>query len=191
MTAAKKKPAGPRSGSAPDRRFRDRGRRVDVEVVPTGKNASEPTTHAVYYRAPDRSEPVSAFIDGLTIAAQVAVDQKIDWLNDLPQSAPPLGFPHTSDLKSALKLRELRCQYNKTKYRIIYGRSDNLFVLLHAIEKSTGPVPTEDIITAEDRFKGFRARMNADPRRPPRAAGHDAPLAKRLRVNIRRLEKHP
>jgi len=56
-----------------------------------------------------------------------------------------------------------------------HQRSGNLFVLLHAIEKHTGPVPERDKATARDRFRDFKARMNAPHRAPPRAAGYDAP----------------
>lgn len=60
-------------------------------------------------------------------------------------------------------------------YRIFYQRSGNLFVLLHAIEKRTGPLPAADIEIAKARFEDFKKRMDTKPRRPPRAAGHDAP----------------
>jgi len=48
-------------------------------------------------------------------------------------------------------------------------------VLLHAIEKRTAALPPGDIEIAKTRFEDFRKRMNTGPRRPPRAAGHDAP----------------
>ena len=60
-------------------------------------------------------------------------------------------------------------------YRVLYQRSGNLFVLLHALEKRTGALPQADIDVAKRRFEDFRARMEQQPRRPPRPAGHDAP----------------
>ena len=118
--------------------------------------------------------PHWAFIDALRPAeAQVAVDDKCDLLNGLPENAPTLAFPHSSQIEGAL--RELRCHYGRTLYRILYQRSGKLFVLLHAIEKHTGNVPPADIALAKARFKDFRSRMDAHPRVPPRAAGHDAP----------------
>src|SRR5213593_997024 len=88
-------------------------------------------TQAVFYRDRQGQEPVDAFIDSLDrAAAQVAIDNAIDLLNGLSPSAPPLAFPHSSQL--AGELRELRAHYGRTHYRILYQRSGNLFILLHA-----------------------------------------------------------
>jgi phage-related protein len=61
------------------------------------------------------------------------------------------------------------------RYRVLYQRSDNLIVLLHAFEKDTGVVPAADTKVAQQRMADFTARMDARPRIPPRAAGRDAP----------------
>lgn len=147
-------------------------------------------TSCVYYRARDGSEPVKDFLDqtfpfqprsSTAPVAQVKkfakrraeVDLQIDRMNGLRDDFPPLAFPMTSQLKA--ELRELRITSGGQRYRILYRRSGNLFVLLHAIHKTTGSVPAADIKMAQDRFKDFRERMDAHPRRPPRAAGADAP----------------
>jgi len=52
-------------------------------------------------------------------------------------------------------------------------------VLLHALEKDTGSVPHGDIELAKQPMTGFKGRMNAIRRTPPRAAGKDAPPASR------------
>jgi len=113
------------------------------------------------------------------LPAKVAlkVDDSIDLLNGLPDDAPPLAFPFTSQIDGPL--RELRCHYGKRLIRILYQRSDNLVVLLHAIEKAGRTVPERDINVATQRMADFRARMDARPRVPPRAAGRDAPSAAR------------
>lgn len=130
-------------------------------------------TQATFYRDQDGREPVDDFIDALPAAPAVAIDNEVDLLNGLPNDAPPLAFPHSSQVRGAL--RELRCHYGRTLYRILYHRSDNFFVLLHMLEKRTGKIPAGDVALAEARFREFRARMEARPRVPPRAAGHDAP----------------
>ena len=130
-------------------------------------------TTAVYYRAPDGSEPVSDFIESLTVRRQVALDNQIDRLNDIDSAAPPLPFPHTSQIDG--ELRELRCHFGSEHYRILYRRSRNLMVLLHAFRKTASKVPSAEIEVARKRWEDFRRRMNAPRRRPPRAAGHDAP----------------
>lgn len=128
---------------------------------------------AVFYRASDGVEPVNEFIDGLPIRHQVALDNQIDRLNDLQPTDPPLPFPHSSQV--AGELRELRCHFGGTLYRILYRRSDNLFILLHALIKNTDKIPSADITIAGNRWTDFKARMNAERRVPPRAAGSDAP----------------
>jgi phage-related protein len=60
-------------------------------------------------------------------------------------------------------------------YRVLYRRSGRLIVLLHAFPKSTAKVPRGEIQVAEERWHDFKARMEAQPRKPPRAAGRDAP----------------
>jgi phage-related protein len=129
---------------------------------------------AVFYRALDRSEPVDDFIESLSDPVkQAAIDNQIDRLNLLTPSTPHLPFPHSSQVRG--ELRELRCHYGSEHYRILYRRSRNLIVLLHMFRKDTGKIPEREVRIAEQRWEDFRARMDAVKRRPPRAAGRDAP----------------
>ncbi|MDA0184468.1 type II toxin-antitoxin system RelE/ParE family toxin [Solirubrobacter phytolaccae] len=132
------------------------------------------TTQAVYYREADGREPVNDFLEGLTDPRmQATLDMQIDRLNGLTPGAPPLPFPHSSQVDGPL--RELRCHFGNQLFRVLYRRSDNLFVLLHMFRKDSGKIPRVEIGIANERWDDFRSRMNADPRTPPRAAGHDAP----------------
>ncbi len=128
---------------------------------------------AVYYRASDGSEPVNDLIDRLDPKRQVVLDNQIDRLNMLMPANPHLPFPHSSQVRG--ELRELRCHYGRELYRVLYRRSQNLAVLLHMFRKDTGTTPESEIRVAEERWADFRARMDALKRKPPRAAGHDAP----------------
>lgn len=128
---------------------------------------------AVYYRDRNGVEPVDEFINALATERQEELDFKIGLLNRLRSTDPPLPFPHRSQVDG--QLRELRCHYGRDLYRIFYQRSGSLFVLLHVIEKRTGALPEADIELAKARSTDFRERMDAKPRRRPRAAGHDAP----------------
>jgi phage-related protein len=147
-------------------------------------------TQAVFYRAPDGTEPVAEFLDQefpveprkrkpstreLQAAAtkRVTIDLQIDRLNGLANDDPPLPFPHTSQIDGPL--RELRCHYGRVHYRVLYRRSGNLFVLLHMIRKTSKAVPRAEIEIAKERWQDFKDRMEARPRKPPRAAGGDAP----------------
>lgn len=128
---------------------------------------------AVFYRESDGREPVGDFIDDLPREHQVTIFGQIDLLNTMTPDDPPLPFPHSSQLRGAL--RELRSHHGRMLYRVLYRRSGNLFVLLHIIRKNRGDIPEQAIILAAQRFDDFKARMDADPRVPPRPAGHDAP----------------
>ena len=128
---------------------------------------------AVYFRKTDGTEPVNEFIDQLAPKVQASLDLQIDRLNMLSPKDPPLPFPHSSQVRG--ELRELRGHYGNTLYRVFYQRSDRLFVLLHIIRKSSQKLPEADIVIAQKRMDEFRQRMNEKPRRPPRAAGRDAP----------------
>ncbi|MBA3865318.1 MAG: type II toxin-antitoxin system RelE/ParE family toxin [Solirubrobacterales bacterium] len=104
---------------------------------------------------------------------RIGLDLQIDRLNGLANDAPPLPFPHTSQISGPL--RELRCHYGRAHYRILYRRSESLFVLLHMIRKTSAAVPAAEIEIAKARWLDFKARMDAAKRKPPRAAGTDAP----------------
>lgn len=136
-------------------------------------------TQAVYYRDPRGAEPVDEFIQALPPRRAAKIDEFIEeHLNGrLPQDPPP-PFPVTSQLDG--ELRELRVRFANTRYRILYQRSQNLVVPLHALEKDTGAVPRPDIELARQRMADFKNRMNASRRRPPRAAGRDAPTSRPL-----------
>lgn len=130
-------------------------------------------TQAVYYRAPDGSEPVCLFIGRLGLRRRAAIDGQIEVLNGRDPGSPPPPFPFSSQVRG--ELRELRCHFGSELYRVLYRRSDNLFVLLHAIRKTTARVPVADIQVAESRWQDFKRRMSGRRARSSRPAGHDAP----------------
>lgn len=132
-----------------------------------------PRMKAVYYRDRNGVEPVDDFIEQLPAQVQAAVDLQIDRLNTLGPNDPPLPFPFSSQVEG--ELRELRCHYGNRHFRVLYRRSDQLFVLLHIFEKRVRTIPEADKAVARARWDDFKSRMNAQPRKPPRAAGHDAP----------------
>lgn len=137
-------------------------------------------TQAVYYRDDHGSEPVRKFTDGLSPKRAAKIDAYIEeYLSGQERGAPPPEFPITSQIEDGL--RELRVRFANTRYRVLYQRSDDLIVLLHAFEKRTGAVPAVEKDLAKRRMADFESWMNAKPRKPPRAAGHDAPRRRRVR----------
>jgi phage-related protein len=91
----------------------------------------------------------------------------------LSPAMPHLPFPHSSQVKG--ELRELRCHFGRELCRVLYRRSGNLIVLLHIFRKDSAGIPEGEIRVPQERWEDFKARMNAKKRRPPRAAGRDAP----------------
>lgn len=132
------------------------------------RKAGRLTWPVVYYRAPDRSQPVQQFLDGLADRVYALIENQIERLE---MFGPQLPFPYSSQVRG--ELRELRCHAGAQHYRILYQRSDNLFVLLHGFVKTSRTIPESDIRVAEERWEDCKARMNAVPRVPPRAAGSD------------------
>ena len=136
----------------------------------------------MYYRDSQSREPVDDWLNKL-LPTKPAVVAKIDdfvqeHLNGRGGHAPPPEFPITSQIEGGL--RELRVRFANTRYRVLYQRSGNLNVLLHAFEKNTGAVPAAEKQIAQQRFTDFRSRMDAEQRERPRAAGHDAPRRRGL-----------
>jgi phage-related protein len=137
-------------------------------------------TQAIYYRDSRGNEPVDEFIEALPPKRAAKIDDYVEeHLNAKPPDAPPPEFPITSQIEG--ELRELRVRFANTRYRILFQRSGNLVVLLHAIEKNTGAVPRSDVQVAKRRMADFKRRMDAERRAPPRAAGKDAPSRSRRR----------
>lgn len=135
-------------------------------------------TQAIFYRDESDREPVDEFIEELPVKRAVKIDDFIDeHLNGRASDAPPPEYPISSQIEG--ELRELRIRFANTRYRILYARSDNLIVLLHAFEKNTGKVPVTEKELARRRMDDFKRRMDAEPRTPPRAAGRDAPPVSR------------
>lgn len=131
-------------------------------------------TQAICFRDRRGREPVNEFIDGLDPKPAAKIDGFVEeHLNGREPSAPPPEHPISSQIQG--ELRELRVRFGKTRYRILFQRSGNLYVLLHAFEKNTGKVPQGEIAVAAKRWQDFKQRMDATPRVPPRAAGSDAP----------------
>lgn len=128
---------------------------------------------AVYYRDPGGGEPVRSFLHELDSGARAAIGRQISRVNLLSNEVPHLPFPHSSQV--AGELRELRCHYGRRQYRILYRRSGQLVILLHAFAKRSAGLSERDIETARRRWADFKHRMDAGTRTAPRAVGRDAP----------------
>jgi phage-related protein len=157
----------PQLGPASPEPKGERGAGSTLELV---SHARRPST-----TGPDEaSNPSPEFIERLPKRHAAKIHGFIrEYLNDLDPAAPPAPFPASSQIKG--ELRELRIRFANLRYRVIYRRSANLIVLLHAFEKTTGATPLSEIETAERRMLDFRQRMDAARRASRRAVGRDAP----------------
>jgi phage-related protein len=139
------------------------------------------TTQAVYYRDARGFEPVDAFVAALPAKQAAKIDAYVEeHLSGRLPDAPPPAFPVTSQIDG--ELLELRVRFANTRFRILYQRSRNRIVLLHAFEKDTGAVPPGETALVKRRMADFRQRIEARPRIPPRPGGRDAPAGQRRRV---------
>lgn len=81
--------------------------------------------------------PVQDFLDDLDKPRRAKV---VAVITLLAEQGPTLPFPYSSQVRG--KIRELRTQYRKERYRVLYfGAPGRLFVLLHALGKSTEKIP--------------------------------------------------
>jgi phage-related protein len=142
--------------------------RKDRATKPVGR------TQSVYYRDERDRQQVREFIESLPWRPMRKIEDVIEeHLNGQAADAPPPGFPISSQIDG--ELRELRITFAGNQYRILYQRSRNLIVLLHAFVKNTDVVPASAKAAAKWRMADFRKRIDAVPRRPPRPVGDDAP----------------
>lgn len=94
-----------------------------------------------FYEESNGSSPVKEFLDALSDKERSRVFQRIQLLED---QGPHLGFPFSSQIEG--RLRELRLQFGKADYRILYyGDAQRSFVLLHIFRKQTAQTPRKDV----------------------------------------------
>jgi len=133
-------------------------------------------TQAVYYRDNADREPVNGFIDALARtnpATAAKIDEYVEqYLNGKAAGAPPPVHPISSGRRRTAGAPD---PVREDEVPDPLSRSGLLVVLLHIFERNTDKLPARDRELAIRRFTDFKARMGAEPRRPPRAAGRDAP----------------
>jgi len=101
-----------------------------------------------FYESDEEGCPVRVFLDTLDKPRRAKV---IAVIALLAEQGPTLPFPYSSQVRG--KIRELRTQYGKERYRVLYfGAPGRTFVLLHAVMKSTEKLPEEEIAAAERRM---------------------------------------
>lgn len=93
--------------------------------------------------------PVKEFIAALPENHRGKIIQCLELLE---AEGPNLPFPYSSQIEGGL--RELRAQYGKAHYRILYyGDVNRVFVLLHAFVKKTAAIPEQERERALQRMR--------------------------------------
>jgi hypothetical protein len=110
---------------------------------------------------------VRAYLDDEVAAALAEHIDRLDLLSDEVPAVPPQLSSRWRPARACVPLRAQPC-------RVLYRRSGRLLVLLHIFAKRTAKIPAAEITLAQQRWQDFKTRMDAQPRRPPRAAGHEA-----------------
>jgi DNA-binding XRE family transcriptional regulator/phage-related protein len=96
----------------------------------------------VFFRGAGRLQPVQQFLEELGSAeGRAAAENQVDRLGALSADDPPLPAPWDEQVEA--ELRALRVRVGRDVVRVVYRRSGNLFILLHAFEER-GPVIAEE-----------------------------------------------
>ena len=111
-----------------------------------------------FFEDDEDGSPGQDFLDGLDKPRRAKVVAVIALL---AEQGPNLPFPYSSQVRG--KIRELRTQYGKGRYRVLYfGAPGRVFVLLHALEKRTANIPEGEIRIVEARMKKYLKRLEND-----------------------------
>lgn len=93
-----------------------------------------------FFRERDGSLPVADWLDSLPLEVRAKVASLIQ---KLAEYGPNLDFPYSSQIEG--RLRELRTQVGKAKYRILYCfDARRTGVLLHGLAKASPKTPDAD-----------------------------------------------
>ena len=116
---------------------------------------------AAFYRTASGTEPVREFLERLPPRHRDALRRQIHHaclILDATGFDP--AFPRTSHVRGPI--RELRCHFGRTLYRILYGRSGRLLILLHVFEKRRRTIAPADIDCAIARWLDFEQRSRTE-----------------------------
>lgn len=124
--------------------------KVTINSIASTEVAATPAWSIQFFEE-DGRRPVEDFLDDLDNPRRAKVVAVVALLGE---QGPNLPFPYSSQVRG--KIRELRTQYGKDRYRVLYfGAPERIFVLLHAFQKNTAKVPESDIRIAENRMKKY------------------------------------
>ena len=111
-----------------------------------------------YYETERGRFQVKEFVDSLDPKARAKVARALDLLQ---QFGINLGMPYARYVEE--QLWELRTQYGRNRYRIIYFLAiRQTFVMLHGLIKKSGPLPRKDIQVAKKRRDDYLLRRRQD-----------------------------
>lgn len=109
-----------------------------------------------FYETPSGNAPVREFLRALPKDVRSKIGQYL-YLLECDGTMLPASYVK----KVGAEIWELRPEYNGTEYRLFFGRSGDLFVLVHAIVKKRQQTPRADLDLAQRRFTEWRNMHDA------------------------------
>lgn len=111
-----------------------------------------PLSSVEYYNQNGRY-PVLDFLRSLSAKEQAKIIREIDLLEEFGLA---LGMPHIRKMQGTDDIWELRIKHSSNNFRIFYFCfSDNRFILLHGMRKTTNKTPVKELKLASARKKRY------------------------------------
>jgi ribosome-binding protein aMBF1 (putative translation factor) len=132
----------------------------------------------VFFRGAGRLQPVQQFLEELERPEhRAAAEYQVDRLEGLSADDPPLPAPWDEQVEA--ELRALRVRIAGYGFRVLYRRSGNLFILLHAFfeEHAAAIAENEMQIARRNNARSKVVRRSA-------TAGLDTPIGQSLEAHI-------
>ena len=122
------------------------------------------TCEIVFFEDRDGNAPVLKWLDALPDEVR---GKLLAAISKLQQHGPTLPFPYSSQIEG--KMRELRTQLGKDKYRVLYFFDENrAAVLLHGFQKNTAAVEGSDKRIGRSRIAEHNERQTRRVQKSPK-----------------------
>lgn len=122
------------------------------------------TWEIVFFEDRDGNAPVLKWLDSQPDEVR---GKLLAAINKLQQHGPTLPFPYSSQIEG--KMRELRTQMGKDKYRVLYFFDENRAgVLLHGFQKNTAAVEESDKKIGRSRIAEHNDRLARQVQKSPK-----------------------
>lgn len=110
----------------------------------------------IFFKKNNGQKPVHKYIEKLPEKERAKV---LDYINKLSHYPEFRQEPYSRQIKN--KLRELKVDFRKNRYRIIYFFNiGKIIILLHAFQKKTAKTPKKEIKIAKQFMQDYINQIN-------------------------------